>query len=185
MVRRSRDPSRFPPVQLQSDLAPWDDPSYIPPNPMSLPPPGQLPRFVPNDTIGAPPPPPNPAPLLPGQVPSSGPNNGQAIRVSDQHHYAQCINGTFRVPQVTGPAGLAISQPVGKRNLLILRNAAAAGNVFVSFGAAADGNSSIRLAPGVMVLFDVVVPQDDVYVFADAAAVDVSYTYSTIAGTPA
>jgi hypothetical protein len=55
-------------------------------------------------------------------------------------------------------------------------------NIFIGFGRNATTNSWLRLTPGTIVLFDTVVPQDDLYVIAEAGSPTLSYIYSTFAG---
>ena len=43
-------------------------------------------------------------------------------------------------------------------------------------------NNTSVLAPGTTILFDTVVPQDDLYAIADAAGAQLAYAYSTFGG---
>jgi hypothetical protein len=74
-----------------------------------------------------------------------------------------------------------ITEPVTRRNYLMLRNASTTSNLFISFGVAASLFSALQLAPGQIVFFDVVVPQNDVFVMADNADGVLSYAVSTVA----
>lgn len=98
-------------------------------------------------------------------------NRLTATQINDPHHYAT-FNGESIVPIALAADGgnLVLSAPDGVRNGLILRNSSATANVFVAFGNNASLQSVLSLAPGVMILFDVVVPQDDVFAVADAVA---------------
>lgn len=103
---------------------------------------------------------------------------GGPVDVSDAHHYA-VMNGDLVV--AVGLANVnVLQQPDGVRNLLIIRNSSATQNLYVSFGNQASVNSTIRLVPNAIILFDASVPQDDVNVVADAAGGQVSIAYSTI-----
>lgn len=84
------------------------------------------------------------------------------------------------VPQIgVADSVLFLTQPSAQRNMLGFRNASAAGNIYINFGAQADANSWLRLAPNDMLLFDTVVPQDDLYAIADAAGCVLAVSYST------
>lgn len=73
-----------------------------------------------------------------------------------------------------------LDSPVGLRNLLIMRNVDAAATIYVSWGKDANVNSTVALAPGQMLLFDSVVPQDDIYAVGSAATPILAIAYSTI-----
>ena len=63
-----------------------------------------------------------------------------------------------------------LDAPASYRNMLMMRNSSAPGgaNIFIEFGTDATLGSVIRLAPNEIILFDAVVPQDDIYVIGDA-----------------
>lgn len=104
---------------------------------------------------------------------------GGAVEIFDPHHYATC-NGDL-VLAVGVLNIVALTQPDGRRNLLMIRNSSTGvQNLFVSFGNTASVNSTVRLTPNTMILFDVAVPQDDVNIVSDAAAAQVSISYSNI-----
>jgi hypothetical protein len=72
------------------------------------------------------------------------------------------------------------------RNMLILRNASPGvtpPDLFISFGVQASANSSIRLTPGGILIFDIVVPQNDIYVIASAAGGTVALASSNFTPT--
>lgn len=76
---------------------------------------------------------------------------------------------------------ILIPQSAQKRNLLMLRNSSPAAEiVFVSFNTTATTGSVIRLTVNQILLFDTVVPQDDVHVVSDTATGRVSYGFSTL-----
>lgn len=113
-------------------------------------------------------------------IPGPGLPPGMAeIGIFDPHHYASPIEGVVAV----GVASiLLISQPANRRNFLALRNSSSAAQViFVSFSGPATANSWLRIEQDQIVLFDVVVPQTDVWVLSSAAAGQVSFSHSTIA----
>ena len=147
------DPN-FPPIN-QSDWLPWNSPTYIPGSPHNLP--------SANDIGGA------SASVSPGTVPTR-----------EVYRYASLTSVAITVGVVSFKF---LDQPIGKRNFLGFRNASTGGqNIYIDFNGAATTNSWIYLAPGTIVLFDTVVPQDDLYVIADIAGATLAYAYSTFAG---
>lgn len=152
---------RFPPVGLLHSQEPVDAPQRMPGAPIMFPP--ALPNIRPS-----------------GYAPSAGDTpapGGETI--NDPHHYAQVTDLSTPVLQVSNQL---LQQPVSKRNYLMFRNSSATANIFIGFGANASLDSTLKLSPGTIVLYDVVVPQNDIYVIADAAGATLSYSYSNIAG---
>jgi len=157
---------RFPPISPLSDLVPWDAAQM-------------LARGRPVGT------PTSRGPTLPGVggalvAPGGGASSsigGVVSWVAMAHSYAKAINGVF-------PAGLSsvkiIDEAVSYRNFLMFRNPDATAKLYIGFGQDASANSTLILNPGVMVLFDTVVPQDDIYVISDTAGKSVCVHYSTI-----
>lgn len=155
----------FPPVDLASTLAPWDS---------------------------------NPRPLIdtgaaggmhrPSRVPGiatvreSARAAESAQSVFEAHRYARIVE--FVSPVAVAGSALLQSPIIGQsdalRNMLMLRNSSATANIYVSFGVPASLNSLIRLTPNTILLMDTVVPQDDIYAFADAASGFVVIGFSTI-----
>lgn len=179
MARHGRNPTPPPadPVDLASQLEPWAHPQFLPGNPHRIPPPNQRVRFPVSPLIGSqfadgslsPPP-----PVL-GSFPTADTNASV-----DPHHYASVLSLYSPVPTVS-PSVPFLTQPASKRNLLILRNDSAAANIYIDFGKSASAQSTLKITPGQTFLFDEVVPQDDLYYFADAAAGFLAYSYSNIA----
>jgi hypothetical protein len=67
--------------------------------------------------------------------------------------------------------------------MLGFRNASTGGqNLYIEFNGVATTGAWLKLTPGQIVLFDTVVPQDDLYVISDAAAGVFAYAYSTFPG---
>ncbi len=172
-----KNPRDVPPV-LQGagpaePLSPWlpvNVPQVLPSgHPHNLPPRREQARFSP--FTGLDPSAPVPGPGVPAGL--------DTIGIYDPHHYADPIEGFIAV----GTASiLIISQPPNRRNFLALRNSSTGTEViFVAFGSPASASSWLRLEPGQIVLFDVVVPQSDVWVIANAATGQVSFAHSTIA----
>lgn len=74
-----------------------------------------------------------------------------------------------------------LDQTNAPRNLLGFRNASAGTqNLYIDFASEATAQSWLKLIPGQMILFDTVVPQDDLYAISDAAGGILAYVYSTI-----
>lgn len=178
----ANDP-RFPAVEYLNILEGFQSPQRIPTGPHNLPPRGARPLRVygPNgmELMGAQP----ASSVVQGTPPSAGLGVGEVMQINDPHHYAHVISAILN-PVSTDAQNNAVflNAPSGRRNMLSLRNQSATANLYVDFGKAANTLSPLKLTPGQTILFDVVVPQDDLYAFADAAAGILSYAYSTIAG---
>lgn len=103
-------------------------------------------------------------------------------RVRDTHRYARVLEAS--TPVANGQSAMFLSQPTGNRNMLMFRNTAVAGlgapNIYISYGQNASLLSIIKLLPGDFMLLSEVVPQDDLYAYADAAAAVLAYGYSVI-----
>jgi hypothetical protein len=115
------------------------------------------------------------------QFPAAPPAPGVSVpstTIGDPWHLANILTGV----QGGAAAGdvIAIPRNENKRNLLCVRNTSAAAAVAIDFGQPATANSCIQLAAGQTVLFDVVVPQDDIHIAGLAAAWAVSFIYSTV-----
>ncbi len=143
------------PVSYLSDRMPWSAPATIGPNPHNLPS-----RPSPTTTN---------QPLLP-----------DTVAVREVYRYA-----SLQDLQVTvGTTSFKfLDAPIGKRNLLAFRNASTGGQViYIGFGRDANTSSFLGLTAGTLVLFDTVVPQDDLYCLASAAGAVLAYAYSTFSG---
>lgn len=114
-----------------------------------------------------------------GRFRPGGGGADQAI-VFDEHHYAR-INGSLVINIPAGTSVLAVAGPSSLRNFLQFRNPSTTDPIYIEFGDQADANALLSLAPGDQVLYDTVVPQDDVYAFATVASVLI-LAYSTIPG---
>jgi hypothetical protein len=158
--------TKFPRVEFLSDLQPPESN-----------------KLLPGERVG----PDVPAfPSSPALTNPSAPPQQQAIifpitqKVLDPHHYASVIDGNFNVPASNTASTKVVDAAPVYRNYLMLRNTDAASNVLVGFGRQANATSTLSLAPGQMVLFDVVVPQGDIYVLSSGAAATISIAYSNI-----
>ena len=100
-----------------------------------------------------------------------------AAAVREAHRYAQ-INGSV-VFNITTQSQLILPTPQNFRNMLILRNVA--GNpINLDFGRDADANAPIQLVAGGILLFDTVVPQDDLYAVGIGGAATLSVGFSNL-----
>lgn len=147
----------------ESEWLPWDSPTYIPGSPHNLPS-----R-------------PDPAVQLPQQqLPSSGFNPADTLAIRENYRYASLTSLAFTI----GTTSIKfLDSPIGKRNMLGFRNASTGTqNIYIDFNAFASTSSWLKLSPGQLVLFDTVVPQDDLYAIADAAGATLAYAYSTFGG---
>lgn len=99
------------------------------------------------------------------------PNDGvEAVR--EDFRFAHINNITLIAPFVTPAPNqpgsiLFLSQPNTKRNFLGLRNLMNAGILYIDFGQPASQNSLIAVQPGQLIIFDSVVPQDDLWASFD------------------
>ncbi len=144
-----------PDVEYLNNREPWGVPQYIPPSPHNLPI-----REVPQATT------------------ATVDFTGATINTRTVYNYASLVSVTVNV----GTASFKfLDAPIGKRNMLGFRNAGAT-NLYIDFNANATSNSWLALASGVLLLFDSVVPQDDLYVISDAAGGILAYAYSTFPG---
>lgn len=142
------------PVQLLSERLPWNSPQSLGPgSPHNLPPPMLRPgqrQFQPVQSAN----------------PSATVGGGPAAPIDDRYHYAE-FNGEQVV--AVGVASVSVlTEPAVRRNTLMFRNSGAT-NLFIAFGTGATTSSILRLAANEMALFDMVVPQDEVFAISDAA----------------
>ncbi len=146
-----------PPVEYLSPLEPWDSPQYIPPSPHNLP-------ARPDPAVDV----------------TADFGRGETL-ISEPYRYASIVALTF----ITSTTSIKfLDQPIGKRNLLGFRNVSTVAGqiIFIGFGRDATTQSWLRLTPGTIVLFDTVVPQDDLYAVCEAGTPVLSYIYSTFPG---
>lgn len=159
------------PVGLVSDLAGWRAPQYLPGSPHRLP--GQVRRPG--------------APLIGGMggpQASSLPPAVPTTPVSDAWHKASMTSVLVNVGAIGSAASLVPFLTMGgtPRNLLTLRNLiGAAGVLYIDFNQPATANSPLVLAAGQTFLFDMGVPQDDLYVAGSVAGLAMPFAYSTLA----
>lgn len=100
-----------------------------------------------------------------------------ASPVKEAHRYAQ-INGSV-VFAITTASQLVLASPQNFRNMLIMRNVA--GNpINIDFGRDADANSPIQLVAGGILVFDTVVPQDDIFAIGIGGTATLSIGFSNL-----
>ena len=100
-----------------------------------------------------------------------------AAAVREAHRYAQ-INGSV-VFNITTASQMILPAPQNFRNMLILRNVA--GNpINIDFGRDADANAPVQLVAGGILLFDTVVPQDDIYAVGIGGTATLSVGFSNL-----
>lgn len=121
---------------------------------------------------------PTAGPYMPQSMPTAPPLP-VPVWEAEAHRYAVCSNLVLTV----GAASVKqLDAPVTYRNLLALRNLDTVDTIAISFGNDASANSTFQIAPGAFVLFDTVVPQDDMYTFSiTGGAALLAVTVSTIA----
>jgi len=109
--------------------------------------------------------------------------SGAVVQASDSapvreaHRYAQ-INGSV-VYAITTQSQLVLPAPQNFRNMLILRNVA--GNpINLDFGRDADANAPIQLVAGGILVFDTVVPQDDIFAIGIGGTATLSMGFSNL-----
>lgn len=149
----------FPPVTYLNQRDPWGVPQYVPPSPNNLPVRPE-PNAAPNTT----------------QTLASG----QTADIREIYRYASVVSVSVNV----GTASFKfLDAPIGKRNFLGFRNASAGAQIlYIDFNSQATTGSWLALPVGTIVLFDVSVPQDDLYVVSSAASGVLAYAYSTFPG---
>ena len=141
---------------------PWSNPNYVPGAPHNLP--SRPDPAVASSSAGA-------AGLV---------APGESINIRESYRYASLITVSLTV----GTTSIKfLDQPIGKRNMLGFRNASTGAQViYIEFNGTATTGSWLQINPGTTVLFDTVVPQDDLYVVSDLAGATLAYAYSTFPG---
>lgn len=148
----------FPPARWLNDREPWQTPQYMPPYPHNLP--------AKADAAVA--------------TTSNFPGYSSTVSITDPYRFANLVDLSITTTTVSVKF---LDQPIGKRNTLGFRNASTGGQIiFIGFGGAATTSSFLTINPGVIVLFDTVVPQDDLYVISNVTGGTLAYVYSTYPG---
>jgi hypothetical protein len=149
----------FPRVNWLSPLEAWSSPTFLSGSPHNLP---------------------KEANIAAAQNTAQFSFEGQTINARETYRYASLQDISLSV----GTTSIKfLDAPIGKRNMLGFRNASSGSqNLYIGFGAQATTSNWMKLTPGQLVLFDAVVPQDDLYVISDAASATFAYAYSTFGG---
>lgn len=148
----------FPPVEWLNKRVPWQAPQYIPNYPHNLP--AKADAGLPTTT--------------------NFPGYASTVSITDPYRFASFVDLQITTTAISVKF---LDQPIGKRNTLGFRNASTGGqNIFIGFGAAATVSSFLQLTPGTIILFDTVVPQDDLYVISNVTGGVLAYIYSTYPG---
>lgn len=118
--------------------------------------------------------------LFPQPVAATPLTPAPSKNINDPHHYANSITGNFL--GATLDPFLLIQRNDVRRNLLGFRNTNAAGgaDLYVDFGKPPSAQSWLVIPPTGIIMFDAVVPQDDVWVNGSAVNWSVAFIYSTI-----
>ena len=114
----------------------------------------------------------------PVEMPTLLVNPSGSANVRDENHYAVVIS--LAATLVNIGSVLFLYSPQGKRNFLAIRNTSATANIYLDFNKDATVNSVFKISPGGTILFDAVVPQDDLYMISDTAGATFSFNYSNI-----
>lgn len=142
-----------------SDLLPWGSPEFLSPAPHNLP------KRTDTSTTA------QSAGLL---------VDGETVNIRENYRYASLVTAGLTISTT---AIKFLDQPIGKRNFLSFRNASTGGQIiYIDFNQQATTNSWLALTAGTLILFDTVVPQDDLYAIASAAGGQLAYAYSTFPG---
>lgn len=110
--------------------------------------------------------------------------NGEPIaEIFDAARFAE-LNGEIYAP-VDVTSALVLQGPASLRNMLGFRNSSTSATaiVYIAFGGAATLSSWLYLAQNQMILFDAVVPQDDVYAISNESAAQLTIVQSTTPGS--
>jgi hypothetical protein len=150
--------NNFPPVGWLNRREPWSSPQYVPGYPHNLP--AKADAAV--------------------QTTTNFPGYSSTVTITDPYRFASFVD----LSVITTTTSVKfLDQPIGKRNSLGFRNASTTNQViYIGFGGNATTGSWLQINPGTIVLFDTVVPQDDLYVVSDVTAGVLAYVYSTYPG---
>ena len=101
-----------------------------------------------------------------------------SLNTRDENHYAFIVSLAATMVNI-GSINF-LTTPQGRRNFLAIRNTSATANIYLDFGKDATTNSVFKIAANGTLLFDAVVPQDDLYMIGDGINASFSYNYSNI-----
>lgn len=142
-----------------SDLLPWGSPEFLSPAPHNLPKRTDTSSTAQNANLIV---------------------AGETVNIRENYRYASLVTASLGISTTSIKF---LDQPIGKRNFLSFRNASTGGQViYIDFNSQANTSSWLALAAGAIILFDTVVPQDDLYAISSAAGGQLAYAYSTFPG---
>ena len=148
----------FPPVDWLNKRVPWTNPQYVPGYPHNLP--AKADAAV--------------------QTTTNFPGYSSTVAITDAYRFASFVDLSIIT---TTTSVKFLDQPIGKRNTLGFRNSSTTNQViYIGFGGNATTSSWLQINVGTLVLFDTVVPQDDLYVISDVTGGVLNYVYSTYPG---
>lgn len=101
----------------------------------------------------------------------------QSTAVREAHRYAQ-INGSI-ILETTATSALMLASPQNFRNMLIMRNAGS-NTIYIEFGRDATTDAPVILQTNQMILFDTVVPQDDIFALSTVGLSKLSIGFSNL-----
>jgi len=150
--------NNFPPVGWLNKREPWSSPQYVPGYPHNLP--AKADAAV--------------------QTTTNFPGYSSTVSITDPYRFASFVDLSIITTIISVKF---LDQPIGKRNTLGFRNSSTASQViYIGFGGNATTGSWLQINVGTLVLFDTVVPQDDLYVISDVTGGVLNYVYSTYPG---
>lgn len=156
----------YTPVGWLNRREAWTNPQYIPGYPHNLP--AKADAGLPSGSGSA----------LP--TTTNFPGYSSTVSITDPYRFSSIVDLSIIT---TTTSVKFLDQPIGKRNTLGFRNASTANQViYIGFGGNASLGSWMQINPGTIVLFDSVVPQDDLYVISDVTGGVLAYAYSTYPG---
>jgi hypothetical protein len=156
----------FPPVGWLNKREPWTNPQYIPGYPHNLP--AKADAGMPS------------GPGTPSPTTTNFPGYSSTVSITDPYRFSSLVDLSIIT---TTTSVKFLDQPIGKRNTLGFRNASASSQIiYIGFGGNATTNSWLQINPNSVVLFDTVVPQDDLYVISNVTGGVLAYVYSTYPG---
>jgi hypothetical protein len=154
----------FPPVGWLNKREPWAAPQFVPPYPHNLP--AKADAGLPSGQSSP--------------TSTNFPGYSSTVAITDPYRFSSLVDLQVTTTTISFKF---LDQPIGKRNTLAFRNASTANQViYIGFGGAATTNSWLQINPGSIILFDSVVPQDDLYVVSDVTGGVLAYVYSTYPG---
>jgi hypothetical protein len=150
--------NNFPPVGWLNKRETWSSPQYVPGYPHNLP--AKADAAV--------------------QTTTNFPGYSSTVSITDPYRFASFVDLSIITTIISVKF---LDQPIGKRNTLGFRNSSTTNQViYIGFGGNATTSSWLQINVGTLVLFDTVVPQDDLYVISDVTGGVLNYVYSTYPG---